>query len=91
MKTVLLTRWLNQYLGDNLVDLSTIVIAVLTFILIVTLWLSYLMYVRLRMVQDELEEVRSQVMITDDELGRLESSLENIKEADMIDQLEKRD
>ncbi|MFB6282762.1 MAG: hypothetical protein ABEK59_02370 [Halobacteria archaeon] len=78
-------------MGDNLVDLSTIVIAVLTFILIVTLWLSYLMYVRLRMVQDELEEVRSQVMITDDELGRLESSLENIKEADMIDQLEKRD
>jgi len=42
--------------------------------------MSYLMYVRLRQLQDEVEELRSQVEMTDDELDRLESSIHSIKQ-----------
>ena len=63
-------------------------VAFLAFILIITLWLSYLMYVRLRMVQNELNEVKSQVMITDDEIDRIESNLEQIKDNDVIQEID---
>ena len=63
-----------------MVDASSIVIGLLTVLLVGTLWLSYLMYVRLRQLQDEVHELRSQVEMTDDELDRLESSIRSIKD-----------
>lgn len=55
-------------------------IGLLTVLLVATLAVSYLMYVRLRQLQHEVQELRSQVEMTDDELDRLESSIKSIKE-----------
>lgn len=63
-----------------MVSTSSIVIGLLTVLLVGTLWVSYLMYVRLRQLQEEVEELRSQVEMTDDELDRLESSIKSIKD-----------
>lgn len=62
-----------------MVEVTSIIIGLLTILLIGTLWMSYLMYVRLRQLQREVEELRSQVEMTDDELDRLESSIKSIK------------
>ena len=62
-----------------MVEVTSIIIGLLTILLIGTLWMSYLMYVRLRQLQEEVEELRSQVEMTDDELDRLESSIKSIK------------
>lgn len=63
-----------------MVQTSTVIIGLLTVLLVGTLWMSYLMYVRLRQLQEEVEELRSQVEMTDDELDRLESSIKSIKQ-----------
>jgi len=63
-----------------MVETTSIIIGLLTVLLVGTLWMSYLMYVRLRQLQDEVEELRSQVEMTDDELNRLESSINSIKQ-----------
>ncbi|MFP4174966.1 MAG: hypothetical protein ACLFSW_04225, partial [Halobacteriales archaeon] len=63
-----------------MVATTSIIIGLLTVLLVGTLWMSYLMYVRLRQLQDEVEELRSQVEMTDDELDRLESSINSIKQ-----------
>ncbi len=63
-----------------MVEISTVIIGLLTVLLVGTLWMSYLMYVRLRQLQEEIQELRSQVEMTDDELDRLESSIKSIKQ-----------
>ena len=74
----------------TMVDASTVVIGVLTVLLVATLSVSYLMYVRLRQLQYEVEELRSQVEMTDDELDRLESSIKSIKEDSIAKETERR-
>jgi cell division protein FtsL len=59
---------------------SSVVIGLLSVLLVGTLWMSYLMYVRLRQLQQEVQELRSQVEMTDDELDRLESNIRSIKD-----------
>ena len=74
----------------TMVEASTVVIGVLTVLLVATLSVSYLMYVRLRQLQYEVEELRSQVEMTDDELDRLESSIKSIKEDSIAKETERR-
>lgn len=69
-----------------MVEVTSIIIGLLTILLIGTLWMSYLMYVRLRQLQREVEELRSQVEMTDDELDRLESSIKSIKKDSISDE-----
>jgi cell division protein FtsL len=73
-----------------MVEVTTIIIGVLAALLVGTLWLSYLMYVRLRQLQEEVNELRSQVEMTDDELDRLESSINSIKQDSIAQEVEKR-
>jgi cell division protein FtsL len=73
-----------------MVEASTVIIGLLTVLLVATLTVSYLMYVRLRQLQYEVEELRSQVEMTDDELDRLESSIKSIKEDSIAKETERR-
>lgn len=73
-----------------MVDITTVVIGALTLLLVITLWLSYLMYVRIRQLQAEVQELRSQVEMTDDELDRLESSIQSIKEDSIAKEVDKK-
>lgn len=73
-----------------MVEASTVVISLLTVLLVATLAVSYLMYVRLRQLQHEVQELRSQVEMTDDELDRLESSIRSIKEDSIAKETERR-
>jgi hypothetical protein len=58
--------------------LTTAVVAALALLLVVALGFTYLMYVRMRELQKELESMRSRVEIHDDELEQIESSLSNV-------------
>lgn len=71
-----------------MVEVTTIIIGVLAALLVGTLWLSYLMYIRLRQLQEEVNELRSQVEMTDDELDRLESSINSIKQDSIAQEVE---
>lgn len=73
-----------------MVEASTVIIGLLAVLLVATLTVSYLMYVRLRQLQYEVEELRSQVEMTDDELDRLESSIKSIKEDSIAKETERR-
>lgn len=73
-----------------MVQITSVIIGLLTVLLVGTLWMSYLMYVRIRQLQDEVEELRSQVEMTDDELDRLESSINSIKEDSIAQEAEKK-
>jgi cell division protein FtsL len=73
-----------------MVATTSIIIGLLTVLLVGTLWMSYLMYVRLRQLQDEVEELRSQVEMTDDELDRLESSINSIKQDSIAKEAERK-
>ena len=73
-----------------MVQVTSIIIGLLTVLLVGTLWMSYLMYVRLRQLQDEVEELRSQVEMTDDELDRLESSINSIKQDSIAKEAERK-
>jgi cell division protein FtsL len=73
-----------------MVQTTSIIIGLLTVLLVGTLWMSYLMYVRLRQLQDEVEELRSQVEMTDDELDRLESSINSIKQDSIAKEAERK-
>lgn len=50
----------------------------MAFLLIVALGFTYLMYVRMRELQKELESMRSRVELHDDELEQIETSLSNV-------------
>ena len=69
--------------------LTTVVIGLLMVLLVVTLSVSYLMYVRLRQLQEEMTQLRSQVRMTDDELDRLESSIKSIKQDSIAKETER--
>lgn len=56
-----------------------VAIAVMSLVVFGILVMDYLMYVRLRQLQRQVEELRSKVEITDNELERLEASLQNLE------------
>jgi hypothetical protein len=58
--------------------LTTAVAGGMAFLLIVALGFTYLMYVRMRELQKELESMRSRVELHDDELEQIETSLSNV-------------
>jgi AmiR/NasT family two-component response regulator len=58
--------------------ITTIIAGVLAFLLVVALGISYLIYVRMRDLQQELEQMKSRVELHDDELEQIESSLETV-------------
>ena len=57
---------------------TTAVAGGMAFLLIVALSFTYLMYVRMRELQKELESMRSRVELHDDELEQIETSLSNV-------------
>jgi cell division protein FtsL len=73
-----------------MVQTTSIIIGLLAVLLVGTLLMSYIMYVRLRQLQDEVEELRSQVEMTDDELDRLESSINSIKQDSIAKEAERK-
>lgn len=58
--------------------LTTLIAGVLTFLLIIALSISYLIYIRMKDLQEELEQMRSRVEMHDDELEQIESSLSSV-------------
>lgn len=62
-----------------MVSATIVTIAVMSLVVFVILVMDYLMYIRLRELQREVEELRSKVEITDNELDRLEASLKNLE------------
>lgn len=59
--------------------LVSVVTGVLVFLLALSLGMSYLIYVRIRDLRQEVERMKSKVEVTDEELDQIESSLESIK------------
>jgi hypothetical protein len=59
--------------------LTTAIAGALALLLSVALVLTYLMYVRMRELQSEVEEMRSRVELHDDELEQIESSLSSVE------------
>ncbi|MFP4174306.1 MAG: hypothetical protein ACLFSW_00810 [Halobacteriales archaeon] len=57
---------------------TTALVVGLTLLLVVALGFTYLMYVRMRELQKELETMRSRVELHDDELEQIESSLSSV-------------
>ncbi len=59
--------------------LVSVVTGVLIFLLALSLGMSYLIYVRIQDLRQEVERMRSRVEVTDEELDQIESSLDSIK------------
>jgi CHASE3 domain sensor protein len=59
--------------------LVSVVTGVLVFLLALSLGMSYLIYVRIQDLRQEVERMRSKVEVTDEELDQIESSLDSIK------------
>ncbi len=60
-------------------DSSTLIIGVLLLFLVIAVFLMYLMNVRIKQLEDELDTVRSRMALTDDELTRLAHYIEDFK------------
>ena len=58
--------------------LTTVVTGTLLFLLLVTVTMSYLIYVRIKHLQREVERLRSKIEIEDEELEQIESSLKSL-------------
>ena len=57
---------------------TTAVTGVLFVLLVVSLSLSYLIYVRIKHLQREVERLRSKMEVEDEELEKIESSLKSL-------------
>jgi uncharacterized protein YlxW (UPF0749 family) len=62
-----------------MVSATIVLIGLMSLLVFAILGMDYLMYVRLRELQEEVESLRSKVEITDNELDRLEASLRNLE------------
>ena len=58
--------------------LTAVVTGTLLFLLLVTVTMSYLIYVRIKHLQREVERLRSKIEIEDEELEQIESSLKSL-------------
>ncbi len=56
-----------------------ILLIVLTILLLVSLFMIYLMYVRIRQLEREVNDLKDHRIITDEELGRLAKDIEEFK------------
>ena len=54
-------------------------IGVLSAVLLVMLGINYLMHVRIKQLKDKIEDLQSEVQLTDDEVEKLQSSIQSIK------------
>lgn len=59
--------------------LATVAMVVLSFLLVVSLGMSYLIYVRIQHLQKEVERMRSKIEVTDEEMEQIESSLKSLE------------
>lgn len=59
---------------------SVMIPGVLLVLLLGTWGVDYLMYVRLQDLKSEVEELRARAQVTDNELDRLEDSIQHIKD-----------
>lgn len=59
--------------------LVNVVTGMLIFLLALSLGMSYLIYVRIQDLRQEVKKMRSKVEVTDEELDQIESSLDSIK------------
>ncbi len=57
---------------------TTLIISALGLLLGVSLGASYLIYIRVKQLQQEIERMRSQMEVTNDELDQIESSLKSM-------------
>lgn len=57
----------------------TVVTAILFILLLVTLSMSYLIYVRIKDLQSEVERLRAKMEVEDEELEQIESSLRSLE------------
>jgi cell division protein FtsL len=57
---------------------TTAVTGILFVLLVVSLSLSYLIYVRIKHLQREVERLRSKMEVEDEELEKIESSLKSL-------------
>ena len=60
---------------ENLMPLTIILLAIIFFAFI----FIYLMYVRMKQLETELNELKSRISITDEELTRLSKDIEDFK------------
>jgi Na+-transporting methylmalonyl-CoA/oxaloacetate decarboxylase gamma subunit len=60
-------------------DLSTLIIGVLLLFLIITVFLMYLMNIRIKQLKLEIATVRDRMALTDDELNHLSRYIEDFK------------
>ena len=58
--------------------ITTVVAGTLVFLLSVTVAMSYLIYVRIKRLQGEVERLRSKMEVEEEELEQIESSLRSI-------------
>jgi len=58
--------------------LMTVVTGLLIFLLVVSLTMSYLIYVRIRHLQREIDHMKSRMDVSDEELENIESSLNSV-------------
>jgi len=59
--------------------LTTVIAGVLSLLLVVALGVTYLMYVRMQQLREELESMKSQVSVHEEELENIESSLKGVE------------
>lgn len=60
-------------------DLNTLIIGVLLLFLIITVFLMYLMNIRIKQLKLEIATVRDRMALTDDELNHLSRYIEDFK------------
>lgn len=60
---------------ENLMSLTLVLLAIIFFAFI----FIYLMYVRMKQLESELNELKSRISITDEELTRLSKDIEDFK------------
>ena len=56
----------------------TVVTWVLVFLLALSMGMSYLIYIRIQDLQQEVDRMRSKIEVSDEELEQIESSLKSI-------------
>ncbi|XGI84631.1 hypothetical protein ACEU6E_05130 [Halorutilales archaeon Cl-col2-1] len=54
-------------------------IGILSAVILVMLGINYLMHVRIKQLKNKVESLQSEVQLTDDEVEKLQSSIQSIK------------
>ncbi len=65
-----------------MINMSLIInalIGILSAVILVMLGINYLMHVRIKQLKNKVESLQSEVQLTDDEVEKLQSSIQSIK------------